>query len=82
LQAPPRVSDSDSSRPAARAKQYALTSGELGSAGGQTLIAALLPVLLAPHAPSTFLIGVVIASEGFFALTMPYVAESLIAPAT
>jgi MFS family permease len=54
--------------------QYALTSGELGSAGGQTLIAALLPVLLAPHAPSTFWIGAVIASEGAFALFLPYLA--------
>jgi MFS family permease len=54
--------------------QYALTSGELGSAGGQTLIAALLPVLLAPHAPSTFWIGAVIASEGVFALFLPYLA--------
>jgi MFS family permease len=71
------VSDSEKQAPATRAKQYALTSGELGSAGGQTLIAALLPVLLAPHAPSAFLIGAVIASEGFFALTMPYLAGAL-----
>jgi MFS family permease len=71
------VSDSEKQAPATRAKQYALTSGELGSAGGQTLIAALLPVLLAPHAPSTFLIGAVIASEGFFALTMPYLAGAV-----
>lgn len=60
-----------------RLYRYALTSGELGSAGGQTLIAALLPVLLAPHAPSTFWIGVVIASEGVFALALPYVAGAL-----
>lgn len=57
-----------------RIHEYALTSGELGSAGGQTLIAALLPVLLAPHAPSTFWIGAVIATEGVFALFLPYVA--------
>jgi maltose/moltooligosaccharide transporter len=55
-------------------QRYALTSGELGSAGGQTLIAVLLPVLLAPHAPATFMIGAVIASEGVFALFLPYVA--------
>jgi MFS family permease len=60
-----------------RFQRYALTSGELGSAGGQTLIAALLPVLLAPHAPSTFLIGAVIASEGAFALVLPYVAGAV-----
>jgi MFS family permease len=57
-----------------RIQQYALTSGEMGSAGGQTLIAALLPVLLAPHAPSTFWIGAVIATEGVFALFLPYLA--------
>lgn len=51
-----------------------MPAGELGSAGGQTLIAALLPVLLAPHAPATFWIGAVIATEGLFALVLPYVA--------
>jgi MFS family permease len=51
-----------------------LPAGELGSAGGQTLIAALLPVLLAPLAPSATWIGAVIASEGLFALALPYVA--------
>jgi MFS family permease len=60
-----------------RFERYALTSGELGSAGGQTLIAALLPVLLAPHAPSTFWIGAVIASEGMFALALPYAAGAV-----
>jgi len=60
-----------------RFERYALTSGELGSAGGQTLIAALLPVLLAPHAPSTFWIGAVIASEGIFALALPYLAGAI-----
>lgn len=60
-----------------RLERFALTSGELGSAGGQTLIAALLPMLLAPHAPSTFWIGAVIASEGVFALALPYVAGAL-----
>lgn len=51
-----------------------MPAGEMGSAGGQTLIAALLPVLLAPHAPATFWIGAVIATEGFFALVLPYIA--------
>jgi MFS family permease len=59
------------------ALRYTLTTGETGSAGGQTLIAALLPVLLAPHAPSTFWIGAVIAMEGAFALFVPYVAGAV-----
>jgi maltose/moltooligosaccharide transporter len=57
--------------------RYALTTGEAGSAGGQTLIAALLPMLLAPHAPSTFWIGAVIATEGLFALVLPYLAGAM-----
>jgi MFS family permease len=57
--------------------RYTLTSGEAGSAGGQTLIAALLPVLLAPHAPSTFWIGAVIAMEGLFALVVPYLSGAV-----
>jgi MFS family permease len=60
-----------------RLLRYGLTAGEMGSAGGQTLIAVLLPILLAPHAPSTFWIGAVIATEGLFALTLPYVAGAL-----
>jgi MFS family permease len=55
-------------------QRYAMPAGEIGSAGGQTLIAALLPMLLAPHAPSAFWIGLVIGSEGLFALVLPYVA--------
>ncbi|HSJ06072.1 MAG TPA: MFS transporter [Longimicrobiales bacterium] len=57
-----------------RLQRYSMPAGEMGSAGGQTLIAALLPILLAPHAPATFLIGAVIATEGLFALVLPYVA--------
>jgi MFS family permease len=68
------MSDKESDPHGSRFQRYALTSGEMGSAGGQTLIAALLPVLLAPHAPSTFWIGAVIASEGVFALVLPYLA--------
>lgn len=71
------MSKSDRDDTHRRFERYALTSGELGSAGGQTLIAALLPVLLAPHAPSTFWIGAVIASEGIFALALPYVAGAI-----
>jgi MFS family permease len=68
------MSDTRSDPEGSRFQRYALTSGEMGSAGGQTLIAALLPVLLAPHAPSTFWIGAVIASEGVFAILLPYLA--------
>lgn len=57
--------------------RYAVPAGELGAAGGQTLIAILLPVMLAPHAPSTFWIGAVIASEGLFALVVPYLAGAV-----
>jgi MFS family permease len=71
------VSEKHDESSARRYERYALTSGELGSAGGQTLIAALLPVLLAPHAPSTFWIGAVIASEGLFALLLPYAAGAV-----
>jgi predicted MFS family arabinose efflux permease len=59
------------------AYRYGLTTGEAGSAGGQTLIAALLPILLAPHAPSTFWIGAVIAMEGAFALFVPYASGAV-----
>lgn len=54
-------------------RRVAMPAGEMGAAGGQTLIAALLPMLLAPHAPSAFWIGAVIATEGIFALVLPYV---------
>jgi MFS family permease len=57
--------------------RHLLTIGETGSAGGQTLLAVLLPVLLAPHAPSAFWIGAVIAAEGLFALVLPYLAGAL-----
>jgi MFS family permease len=63
-----RVSEATS-----RLRRYSMPAGEMGAAGGQTLIAALLPVLLAPHAPATFWIGAVIATEGIFALALPYV---------
>lgn len=64
-------------RPPEGGYRYTVTAGELGAAGGQTLIAALLPVLLAPHAPSTFWIGAVIASEGLFALVVPYLSGAI-----
>jgi len=55
-----------------RLREYGLTVGELGSSGGQTVVVALLPVLLAPYAPSAVWIGAIIATEGLFALAIPY----------
>jgi MFS family permease len=52
--------------------RYGLTAGELGAAASQTLMVALLPVLLRPYAPSTFWIGFAVGGEGFFALTVPF----------
>jgi MFS family permease len=74
-----RPRDADPARPrgggpTGNLQHYALATGEMGSAGGQTLLAVLLPILLAPHAPSAFWIGAVIATEGLFALVLPYVA--------
>jgi maltose/moltooligosaccharide transporter len=77
LHSPGAVTRRDDGWWSSRFQRYALTSGEMGSAGGQTLIAVLLPVLLAPHAPSTIWIGIVIASEGAFGLVLPYVAGAV-----
>lgn len=53
-------------------REYGLTAGTLGSTAGQTLMVALLPVLLADYAPSAIWIGLVIGGEGAFALLVPY----------
>lgn len=60
-----------------RARQYELTAAELGAIGGQTLVAALLPVLLSRHTDSVLAIGAVVASEGAFAILVPYVIGAL-----
>lgn len=57
-----------------RIREYALTVGELGSAGCQTTMVALLPLLLAEHGASNAVIGAVVAAEGLFALCLPYLA--------
>ncbi len=57
--------------------EYALTSGELGAAGAQTVVVALLPVLLARYAPSTIWIGFAIGGEGIFALLVPFWSGAL-----
>jgi MFS family permease len=53
---------------------YALTAGELGVSAGQSLIVALLPVLIRRYAGSNFWIGFSVGGEGFFALALPFVA--------
>jgi MFS family permease len=60
-----------------RAQEFSITSGTLGATSAQTLMVALLPVLLAEHAPSAVWIGLVIASEGLFSLLLPWVVGRL-----
>src|SRR5207237_3733191 len=55
-----------------RLGEYALTSGTLGSTGGQTLMVAVLPVLLAQYTRSAMWIGFAVGGEGVFALIVPY----------
>jgi MFS family permease len=58
-------------------QQYVLTAGELGATAAQTVMVALLPVLLAGHAPSALWIGVAIGGEGVFALLVPFWSGAL-----
>lgn len=53
-------------------REYGITAGTLGSSAGQTIMVALLPVLLAEYAPSAIWIGFAIGGEGIFALLVPY----------
>ncbi|HEX7118154.1 MAG TPA: MFS transporter [Longimicrobiales bacterium] len=53
-------------------REYGITAGTLGSTAGQTVMVALLPVLLAEYAPSAVWIGFAIGGEGLFALLVPY----------
>jgi len=55
-----------------RLREYGLTIGTLGSNASQTLIIALLPVLLGRYTQSAALIGAVIGSEGLLAILVPY----------
>lgn len=57
---------------AVRLREYGLTIGTMGSNAAQTLIIALLPVLLARHTSSAALIGAVIGAEGILAILVPY----------
>ncbi|HEX7050600.1 MAG TPA: MFS transporter [Longimicrobiales bacterium] len=58
-------------------REYGITAGTLGSTAGQTVIVALLPVLLNEYAPSAIWIGFAIGGEGVFALLVPYWIGSL-----
>jgi MFS family permease len=60
-----------------RAQEYGLTAGELGMAGGQTVMVALLPLLLAEHVRSATMIGAVVGMEGLFAMLVPYAVGAL-----
>lgn len=53
-------------------REYGITAGTLGSTAGQTIMVALLPVLLADYSPSAIWIGFAIGGEGIFALLVPY----------
>ncbi len=53
-------------------QEYGLTAGTLGSTAGQTVMVALLPVLLARYTNSATLIGFAIGGEGIVAIMVPY----------
>jgi MFS family permease len=57
---------------AVRLREYGLTIGTMGSNAAQTLIIALLPVLLGRYTSSAALIGTVIGAEGLLAILVPY----------
>lgn len=53
-------------------QHYGITAGTLGSTAGQTVMVAVLPILLARYAPSAVWIGFAVGGEGIFALLVPY----------
>ena len=53
-------------------REYGLTAGTLGSTAGQTVMVALLPVLLAQYTDSATMIGFAIGGEGIVAILVPY----------
>jgi MFS family permease len=53
-------------------REYGLTAGTLGSTAGQTVMVALLPILLARYTESATLIGFAIGGEGIVAIMVPY----------
>jgi maltose/moltooligosaccharide transporter len=58
-------------------RSYGVTGGTFGASAAQTLLVALLPVMLREHAPASFYIGLVIASEGLASLLAPYPAGAI-----
>ena len=53
-------------------QEYGLTAGTLGSTAGQTVMVALLPILLSRYTNSATLIGFAIGGEGIVAILVPY----------
>ena len=53
-------------------REYGLTAGTLGSTAGQTVMVALLPILLSRYTDSATLIGFAIGGEGIVAMMVPY----------
>lgn len=53
-------------------QEYGLTAGTLGSTSGQTVMVALLPILLSRYTSSATLIGFAIGGEGIVAILVPY----------
>jgi len=62
-----------SPEPATRRDTLVLGAGALGLAWALTTTAAYLPPILGRYTDSTTLVGLVLAAEGFFALTLPLV---------
>ncbi|HUG38951.1 MAG TPA: MFS transporter [Longimicrobiales bacterium] len=52
--------------------EFGTTAGTLGSTAGQTVMVALLPVLLDRYTDSALLIGFAIGGEGIVAMLVPY----------
>ena len=52
--------------------EFGTTAGTLGSTAGQTVMVALLPVLLSRYTDSATMIGFAIGGEGIVAILVPY----------
>jgi len=57
--------------------EYAVTAGELGACAAQTVIVALLPLLIQPYARGNFWIGFAVGGEGVFALLLPFIVGTV-----
>ncbi len=56
---------------------YGLVAAELGAVAAQTVMVAVLPVLLAEHGASPLWIGFAVGGEGVFALVLPFWSGAL-----